>query len=171
MTLPRRFSQDDLIQLFVFCAFPIHVWSMILELQEIPSMLLQMSVNEIIGSLAYNMLFTLVESLIIYAIVLAIGLLLPRRWIHTIYVPIGSVVLTELSLFMMLFQWFDLQSYSRKYLLVLSLPILLLSILVVPRIPKLNQITHSIANRLTVLTTVYILFDVAGMIIVVTRNL
>ena len=38
----------------MFFAFPIHVWSIVYELREIPSLMLSMSGGEIVGSLAYG---------------------------------------------------------------------------------------------------------------------
>lgn len=133
-------------------------------------MLLYFSVDEIIGSLAYNMMFTLVETILIYLLVLTIGIVLHKTRIRDYYVPLCSIIISEIVLIRLVFELLINRSYSGILLITLTVLLLFLTILIVPRYPKLEDLIHSIGSRLTVLTLLYILIDLVGVFIVITRN-
>lgn len=167
--LQRHYSQQDLVQLFVFCAFPIHVWSIIFELQEVPSMLLYMNGADIVGSLAYNMTFTLVETALIYLPILIIGMVLKNQRIKDFYVTLCSILLCELVLIRILFELIQNRVFPALLLIGLCCLVILLTIIIVPNYPQLKTTTRMIASHLTVLTFIYIFIDWVGVIIVITR--
>jgi hypothetical protein len=158
------------MQLFVFSAFPIHLWTIINMLYDVPSLLLYMTGSEILASLSYNMFFALIETVIVLGVVLAIGMLMPLRWAQN-FVPFSSIILTELAIMMMLFQILAYRSFPRILLFVVFLLLLILTALTIPKYPKLQDITQKVSNRLSLLTSLYILIDLFGMIIVITRNM
>lgn len=167
--LQRHYSQQDLVQLFVFCAFPIHIWSIIFELQEVPSMLLYMNGADIVGSLAYNMTFTLVETALIYLPILIIGMVLKNQRIKDFYVTLCSILLCELVLIRILFELIQNRVFPALFLIGLCCLVILLTIIIVPNYPQLKTTTRMIASHLTVLTFIYIFIDWVGVIIVITR--
>jgi len=52
----------------------------------------------------------------------------------------------------------------------ICLLLLVLTAMIVPRYPKLSGITRTISERLIVLTSLYIVIDVVGVVIVIARN-
>ena len=117
-------------------------------------MLLYFNVDEIIGSLAYNMMFTLIETTLIYLLVLIIGMVLIKTRIGDYYVPLCSIIISEIVLLRLIFELLINRSYSGVLLITLTIFLLLLTIIIVPRYPKLKTRVHLIGSRLTVLTFV-----------------
>lgn len=157
------------MQLAVFVAFPIHIWSIVNMLRAVPSLILSMSTSEIIGSWAYNMTFTLLETIIILMFVLAIGIALSIRLNTTTYVTLSSCILSEIAVMRLLFESLTDVFSPMGFLIAACLLILILTVMLVPKNPKWKDITYSIATRLAVLTYIYIFIDVVGVIIVIVR--
>lgn len=139
-------------------------------LHDVPDIMLYMTKAEIISSLAYNMSFTLFETIFIFLIMVIFGLCLPSRWTRANFVPVSAYILTELTLMIILFKVLGFRPYSRILLGLFWCLVLILTALVVPRYPKLMKIARSIANHLIVLIAVYTLIDIVGVIIVIIRN-
>ncbi len=169
--MQKRYSGKDLIRLFVFSAFPIHVWAIIIMFRSVPSWLFYMSQSDFIGSIAYHLTFTVFETLLAFIILLAMGFLIPRRWTPEPFLTLSSVLIVELSIMAIVFQQLVLQYSSLHWMAVSCLIILAASLVILPKIPRLQQITRILAERLTILTFLYIFFDAIGVIIVIIRNL
>jgi len=170
MTFPHKYySKQDLVQLTVFVAFPIHAWSIVNMLRAVPSLILSMSASEIIGSWAYNMTFTLLETIIILLFVLTIGIALSVRMSTATFVTLSSFLLTEIALMRLLFEALTDVFPLMGFLIVACGIILILTVMLVPKDPKWKDITHAVATRFAVLTYIYIFIDVVGVIIVIVR--
>jgi hypothetical protein len=139
--------------------------------RSVPSWLLYMSNSDIVGSVAYHLLFTIFETIIIYLIILMIGLLIPKRWLPEPFLSMCAVLLTELSIMAIIFQHLVQQYSSFRWMFIVCLLTLAISIVIVPKISKLPKITRLLAERLTILTFLYVFFDIFGVVIVIMRNL
>jgi hypothetical protein len=169
-TFRKHFANRDLFHLGVFCAFLIHVWAIINMFHDIPAMLLYMNSNEIIGSLSYNMLFALFETIIIFLVLVTLGLLLPSRWTRSNFFAVACFILIELTIMITTFEILGYRPYPRVLLSGIFILILILTVLVVPRYPKMRVLARSISMRLSPLIAVYILIDLIGAVVVIARN-
>jgi hypothetical protein len=169
--LQKRYSAQDLIRLFVFCAFPIHVWAIIIMFRSVPAWLFYMSQSDFIASIAYHLTFTIFETLLAFIILIITGLLIPRRWVPEPFLTLSCVLIVELSIMAIVFQHLVLQYASLRWMFVSCLIILAASFVILPKIPKLQQITRILTDRLAILTFLYVFFDAIGVIIVILRNL
>jgi len=169
-TFYKHFAKQDLFHLGVVCVFLIHVWAIINMFHDIPAMLLYMTRNELIGSLAYNMLFALFETIIVFLILVALGLILPGRWTRSNFFPVSCYLLGELTIMIILLKILGFRPYSRALLGGICIVVLILTALVVPKYSKMSELARSVSTRLTPLTAVYILIDLVGAIIVIARN-
>lgn len=140
-------------------------------LRNVPSWILYMSGSDIVGSIAYHLLFTIFETILVYLLILIIGLLIPRRWLPQPFLSMSAVLLLELSIMAIVFQHLVQQYSSLRWMSVACLMILALSIIVVPKISILQKISRLLAERLTILTFLYVFFDIFGVAIVIVRNL
>ena len=128
-----------------------------------------MTPNEILGSWAYNMTFTLLETTIVLLFVLVVGIALSIRVDTTTFITLSSFLLTEIALMRFLFVALVDVFSSVRILIPACLFILILTVIFVPKNRKWNDITHAIATRFAVLTYIYIFIDVVGVIIVIVR--
>jgi hypothetical protein len=139
-------------------------------LRDFPSWLLYMKTYEFIGIIAYTLTFALFETLLVCGVVLAVGAVVPRRWVSNSFVPISLALLIELSIMAAVFQHFIIQEFPKKLLLASYLLLLALTAFIVVKSQKLMDIMRRVVDRLTILTFLYVFFDVVGLIIVIARN-
>jgi hypothetical protein len=140
-------------------------------LRSVPSWLFYMNQSDFIGSVAYHLTFTIFETLLVFIIVLAMGSLIPRRWAPEPFITLSSVLIVELSIMAIIFQQLVLEYSSLRWMSVACLMILAVTIVIVPKITVLQKISRLVAERLTILTFLYVLFDIFGVAIVILRNL
>jgi hypothetical protein len=166
----RRFTTQGLAQIFVYCAFPIHVWALLNMFKDVPSWVLYMPSGDVIGSVAYILSFAFFETLFVLLIVLSLGFIIPKKWVVEKYLPIVSTLLVELTVMAIIFQHFIVQHLPKRNLMIGFALILAASTLLVLRFPKVGSALSWVAERLLVLSFIYIFFDVLGVLVVILRN-
>lgn len=139
--------------------------------KDVPSWLLYMPSGEVIGSVAYTLSFALFETLVVLLIALLVGMIIPRRWVVDKYVPVVSTWLVTLAIMAIVFQHYIIHHLPKRNLVIGFSLILMLVTAITLRFPKVGEVWCWIAERLVVLTFIYIFFDVLGVLIVIIRNL
>lgn len=166
----NRLSTQDLVQLLVFSAFPIHIWAIVNMLRDVPSWLYYMKTSEVIAAIAYTLAFALFETLTVFTVLCILGMLIPRRWWTDSFVTLSSVWLVELAVMAAIFQHLIVQYLPKRLVIVGFLMLLAVTAAAVPRATRLKQIGRMISDRLAILTYLYLIVDVLGVVIVVARN-
>lgn len=166
----QRFTSQGLTQIFVYCAFPIHIWVLINMFRDVPSWLLYMRGWEIVGMVAYTLTFTLVETLLVLLVAVLIGMVVPKRWVVGRYIPLISLWLLELSIMAIVFQNHIIRHLPKRDIVIAFALILAFSSLILLRFPGVGAILRWVADRLVILSLIYIFFDVLGLLVVIVRN-
>ena len=100
-------SKKETIHSFTACAFPIYIWAIISLLHEIPALILRLSVWDLVGVIAYTISFALVESGIVFCILLTINFTLPPKFFRDKFIAISTLVVFLTSIGFMLAHFFD----------------------------------------------------------------
>ena len=138
--------------------------------RDVPSWALYMRYWELISTVAYTLAFALFETLIILLPLIVLGMLIPRRWVSSRFIPWVGVMLVEGTIAAIAFQ-IAIMNHSPKKNLVIGIGLMLgISSVLVIRYPKIGELFRSIAKRLVVLSFLYIFLDVVGLMIVIARN-
>jgi hypothetical protein len=167
-----RLSKDDFLSIFTACVLPIHFWCIISLLIDIPSWLFIYDYIELIGGIAYTLVFCLLETLLVFTGVVTFRLLLPRRWAADWFVSFSILMVFELTMTALLFQFFTVQGiYYKTELIAVSAVVIGLTALLVSKFTRLNKLIRLITNHFSILAYIYIFFDVVGLFIVLIRNL
>jgi len=169
-TFKQRFTHQALTQIFVYCAFPVHIWALFNMFKDVPSWVLYMPIGDVIGSVAYILSFAFFETLAVLLIVLFAGMIVPKRWVVEKYVPLISASLVELAVMAIVFQYFIIYHLPKRNLVIGCALILALSTFVVLRFPKVGDMLRWVSERLVVLSFIYIFFDLLGLLVVIIRN-
>lgn len=187
----RRYSIQELWSLFLICAFPLHVWTILLFLRDISWLSERTNLWDAIGVGSYGLLYAFVESLLAFVVVVLLGLFLtPRHWAVDKRISFLSLLVLILSVWGMIVQLLFLwQVFPPDWIVGLLIrwgrPLLglyLISLLfVVPSVVlpvylflRSDRMTRSIrefSERLSPLMTAYLFLDLAGLIIVIIRNI
>ena len=143
-----------------------------------------------IGAISYGLLFAFIESLLVFLVTTLSGFLLPRQWSIEKRISFLTLLILVTSLWAMvsqlLFLWnvglpawaIDALRNSGHPLRILYAACLavvagtvLLPVYFFLRAKKGVPIMQNIIERLSLLTTFYLCFDVLGVIIILIRNL
>jgi hypothetical protein len=139
--------------------------------RDVPSWVLYLRTWEVVGMVAYTLSYALFETLIVFLIVVLVGLVVPKRWIVDRYIPLASLWLVELAIMAIVFQHHIIQHLPKRNLVIGVGLILALSSLIPLRFPKFGKLLGWIADRLVILSFIYIFFDVLGLLVVILRNI
>jgi hypothetical protein len=144
-------------------------------LQEIPALKLRLSVSGILSLAAYILTFTLIEALLIWVIANILAVILPGVALREDYLGKGSMMVVMTYIWLLpLFRNFQMLLYwpvGRSLWIALFFLLLVLIQIAFMIIPELNRKLYPVIDRLAVLSGVYLLFDVAALLIIFVRNL
>jgi hypothetical protein len=184
------YSRQGLWSLFLIVAFPIHVWTFILYFRDISWITERTNSWNAIGVGAYALIFAFFESLAIFLVLFLFGLLLPRQWLEEKRIALlgalfllAAVVAVSSQLYYLLgtpFQKKILQllattNHPVRILYALNLGpsaamVLVLSCWII-KSQKAARLVLNVFERLSLLTSLYLTFDVIGLFIVIFRNI
>ena len=187
---PTWYSRRGLWSLFLVCAFPLHVWPIILAFRDFSWVAERTNAWDAIGVLAYALVFAFAESLVVFLAAVLLGFLLPRRWEEGKRIALLSILVLVTTLWAMLGQLYFLWNLSLPdqailflaqtwhplrilYLaiLVVVLPTVLIPTYLVLRSEGSTRFILGLTERLSLLASIYLLLDAAGLVVVVIRNL
>jgi len=171
-------SKNEYFQLFLVCLLPIHVWAIINLMRRASSLVLSVNSLEILGVLAYVLLFALFESLIAFAVLFTLSLILPAQFFSSKLIPVGTVLVFLASVsavFIHLYNaWeiedikFDLWAGMWAFIgLVATGP----SVYLIRRDKRIGAAIQGVVDRLSVLSMIYLFFDFLGLAAVIIRNI
>ena len=192
MTDPKTqlYSRQGLWSLFLMCALPLHFWTLLLAFRDISWLTERTNLWDAIGVLSYGLLFAFMESLIVFIIAVLLGLLISTKWEESRRIALLSILILILSFWAMYgqayFVWnisppegvlkFLAQSvHPYRYLFGISLIEVTLTVAVpaflVLHWDKFFHFVQEAIDRFSLLTSLYLILDLLGFVIVVIRNI
>jgi hypothetical protein len=193
--ITSRYSRQGLWSLFLICAFPLHLWTLILAFRDVSWLTERTNVRDAIGVVSYGMLFALIESILIFLVLVLIGLITPWRWEPERRITFLAFLVLIISVWAMIGQLLFLWNVSlpnsaieflrREFLrrsdhplrityavcLMVVTPTVLLPAYSFLRTSKAVTVMQNLMERLSLLSIFYLVFDLLGVIIIVFRNL
>jgi hypothetical protein len=188
--MKSHYSRQGLWTLFLMCAFMPHVWALILIARDMSWVTERSNAWDAIGVASYGLLFTLVESLLIFAVMCLLGLLTPRGWsIERRTAFLGVLVLSGLSwavidqlAFLVGFSppgsvlgFLARSEHPVRWMYGLAaaivLPTMLIPALWVIRSERGLRIARQVMERLALLAAFYLFFDLLGILVLLIRNI
>jgi hypothetical protein len=172
----QRASRADLSLAFVAIAFPLHVWAIINILDFLPAWLLRLSAWELTGVISYALVDALLESCVLWAVLVILSFILPRKWLADKFVALSCVLVWVLAawaalvqfIFVSILQWGPAQLVPGLLLVLFSFGLVYW---LVQRYGKFAGWIKQLAQGLVILTYFYMVFDLLGLVIVILRNL
>ncbi len=185
----KQYTKQGLWSLFLICAFPLHVWTFILAFRDFSWVTERTNAWDAVGVMSYGLVFAFIESLVIFLIAVLLGFLIAKTWDPERRVTVmGHMALTA-SLWAVITSLFFLipislpssviaflvkQAHPLRVLYGVSLVLVGLTVFVptmlILRSQAFFRAIRGVFERLATLTTLYLFFDVVGLIIVILRN-
>jgi hypothetical protein len=185
-----HYTRQGLWSLFLMCVFPLHAWALILAFRDVSWVTERTNSWDAVGVVSYGMMFTLIETVLLFGIFVLLGYLVRPPWNPEQRVTLLSLLVLLLSLWAILEQLFFLVGvtipgwFVRLALIgghplrnLYALAIVLVAVTIaVPvwlllRTRRMYAGMRAVMDRLSILSVFYLLLDVVGVVIVIVRNL
>ena len=186
----KRYSKSGLWSLYLTCAFPLHVWTIILSLRDFSWVAERTNSWDAIGVVSYGLVFALVESLLVFLVALLLGFLISKKWDEDRRIALMGLLVFITSLWAIIsYLYFMLNvsvpcksilfmaglAHPLRFLYAVSfalvVPTIVLPTFLMLRSEKLLQGLQGFFERLSLLTQFYLFFDFVGLVIIIVRNI
>lgn len=186
----NQYSRQGLWSLFLMCAFPIHLWALLMIFNDVGWVSKRTNSWDAAGLASYGMVIAFFESVIFFIVITLLGFLVSPKWDKDRRLALMSALALILSLWGMISQLFFLLgvSFSPRWLLpltqmnhpvrllylialILTMPTIILPTYVILFKDKAVRFMLDVIERISLLAAVYLFFDTVGLIIVIIRNI
>jgi hypothetical protein len=176
--------------LFSAVAFPIHVWAILLFLQDFSWLAERTNTWDAVGVGAYSLSLALIESGVVFLVAALLGLLISTKWDQITRVALMGTLVIIVSFWAILGQLWFLWEWSLPTSWIVALanqahplrilylatfaivfPTVVVATIVQFSSSKINRLTYEFFDRLSLLITLYLFLDLVSIIIVIIRNL
>lgn len=185
----RLYTGKTLLQLFMVCAFPLHLWTLLMAFRDFGWVALRTDAWDALGLVAYALVIALLESAAVFFVTVLLGLLVPWSWpaekraallgMLVLLISAWSVLAKLYSLYGLpipasLQQFLVQAGHPLRYVwgfvfLLVAASILLPTIWIV-RSARLQEGLLSVYERLVTLSSLYLFLDFLGLVVIATRN-
>jgi len=185
----KRYSKQGLWSLFLICAFPLHVWTIILAFRDFSWVSERTNSWDAVGVASYGLIFAFVESLVVFLAAILLGFLISKKWSEDRRIALIGILVFVTSLWAMVSYLYFMLGWSVPgeailFMAGLAHPlrflyaVILFLVGITISIPayftlqsdKFLQGVQGLFGRLSLLTLFYLFFDFAGLVIIVIRN-
>jgi hypothetical protein len=173
-------SRAEALPVFATLVFFVFTWALYRLAWNLPSWLYYLTVGEILALVAYVLAHCLVESLLIFGVVALLGVLLPPKIFREKFISMGTAIALLLSGSAILLQRkVGILLKFELWQVILTLTGIVVVMLVVPfffalvfnRFPKTVRLLQSLGERMTIFAYLYVPLSLAGLFVVLLRNL
>lgn len=185
----KRYSKQGLWSLFLVCAFPLHVWTIILAFRDFSWVTERTNSWDAIGVVSYGLIFAFIESVVVFLVATLLGFLVSKKWNEDRRISLMGILVLITSLWAIInYLYFMLNvsvpggtilfmaglAHPLRFIYTVSLVLVGLSVVIpvyfVLRLEKFLKGIQGLFERLSLLTLFYLFFDFVGLVIVIVRN-
>lgn len=193
-------SRAELWTVLIVTIFVTHIWGIIQFLNRVPALILRLTFTEILAVAAYNHFYLLLESLSVVGLLALLAFTLPQNWLRKQFRVQAGLIVILMAVSSALFHYSGsivgaLQTPWENLLRAIGIPeadlggyflFLLLGIMglwmflflaALPALPRFSQKPgvqtryNDFIERASVLSGLFLTFDLLGLITVILRNL
>jgi len=186
----KHYSRRGLWTLFLACAFPIHVWAIILIFNDLEWIAERSNFLDALGVASYGLVFAFVESLLLFLAATLLGFLVSAKWNEDRRIALMAAVTTVLALWAIGGQVYIFMNapfpenwiaflgslgrplrflYAAAFALVL--PTVALPTWLILKFDKPLKFASAALEKISLLTAFYLFFDFVGLVVLTLRNL
>jgi len=167
-------TSQEIQNIFGFLVFVIFTWSIRGFLYKLPSFLLYYGVGKIIGTLAYMLSFSLVESIVLFMLLLVVVVSLPGAWLRNGFSWKAGLLILALSAFSLFLQSsITFRLPSAKALIIASALIvtgLFTLWFLCAKYQRVRTVTELTMENFSIFVYLYLPLGLLSVLIVILRN-
>ena len=186
----KYYSRQGLWTLFLACAFPIHAWAIILILKDMEWIAERSNFLDSIGVASYGLIFAFAESFLLFLAATSLGFLVSTKWSAERRVALMSALVTILALWTIAGQLYFFMNapfpeswiafflslghplrwlYAAAFAIVL--PTVAIPTWLILKFEKPLKSVTAALEKISLLTSFYLFFDLIGLVVLAFRNL
>jgi len=185
----KQYSKQGLWTLFLVCAFPFHIWTIVLAFRDFSWVTERTNSWDAVGVLSYGLIFAFIESVVVFLAIVLLGFLVSKKWEEDRRnVMLGNLVLIASLWAMASYLFFMLNvtlpgqavdflvqlKHPVRFLYAVSLALagitVMLPTYLILQSNKILNLVKGLFERLSLLTIFYLFFDFIGLVVVIIRN-
>jgi len=185
-----RFSAPGLWKLFTSAGLITHVWAFVLILQDYSWLVERSNAWGAVGVGAYGLVTALVESILVFFVLILIGFVLPKAWSEAKRLAVLAVTVWVVSLFAIANQLYFLlgKPFPMSVLQILAasehplwflygsaigfaFSVILTLYIAILKSNKVVEWVSAAADRVSTLMALYLFIDFISLVIVIIRNI
>lgn len=168
-------TRQDLFTVFLACVFPIHIWALFNVMREVPAWILRMSTWEMAGVIAYTQFYALIEAVIVFLGMVLLITILPIGGLRKRFVSVATAVILISSIWFIILHLNGQMLDQRQVVLVAAwagtyLLALVGALFALFRSEKVANFFAQFAQRVVVLSVIYLFIDLLSLVLIVVRN-
>lgn len=180
-------SRRDIFLVYAVTTTTIHLWALLNFLREVPGYILRAQLGFILAVLSYTLASCLIESLIVTSLVVLLATITPRRFLLDRFVPQASILVLVPAFWIIPVHYQAIIIHGLltnlattafpAYIALVAMWLITFIVALIDfsiifrRYPKVDAGIRDVADRLTVLTSVFILLGVISLGNMLVRNL
>ncbi|MBK5108341.1 MAG: hypothetical protein JJE12_09420 [Anaerolineales bacterium] len=158
-------SRKEALLVMSACIFPIHIWITIVFLYNFPSLILRANIWQILGVLAFALIFAFFESLVLFGFLVLLAALLPRRFFRERFVYLGTLLALVIPGFALLVNTQFMHESSWAWIPVIGLTAA--GLFASLRRPVDDSRQTVLAERFTLISSLYFVLDMLALLYLV----
>lgn len=185
-----RYSRPGLWSLFLMCALPLHVWTLILAFRDVSWVAARTNAWDAVGIISYGLVFAFIESLTVFLAVALLGVLVSTRWpedrrialLGVLAIAAGAWAIAAQAYFVWslhlpaaFLEFLARSAHPLRILFALGfglvIPTVFLPAWAVLRSDRFLGSVQAAIERLAVLIGFYLFLDILGLLVIIIRNI
>jgi len=175
--LKRLPDWQSIIGVYATAVFVIYGWMLFRSFWKVPSWMFFLSLGEILSVYAYSFVVAFIESMVVLAVLILVGFVLPAGWWNDRFTSLGMIwlIVVEGSIMLRLYEirapaFWEEFVYNQGAWWATTLALALVLSLVVSRINWLRKGFELFAERLVVFLYFYMPITGISFLVVILRN-
>lgn len=188
MKIKSKLTRAEALNLLLVCAFPVHLWAIIVLIYDLSWYLEKRSLSFFLGVSGYGLAFAILESVLFFGFIYLLTFLFPRSWKGSAPMAVAGAVALVIAFWAIVnqvflltseispewFEWIMLRVfYRQRQLYPIFWVILLISaifpVALLPRWERGQKGMLAFIEKITILVPIYLLFDLIGIAAAITR--
>lgn len=166
-----KLTTHELLMVFAICSFPVHVYTIVNVLYDVPAWMKYMPLWDLAGAISYALAFALLEAIALFLPLVLAGWVMPKNWLRGNFVALSFAFVLEAVVMALVIQGNETLLWDKGLLLKIFVGVYAGLMALIYLFPKINTFVVSIGERILVLFYLYITLDVLAIIAVIVRNI
>lgn len=168
LIISRLPSRQDSFLVLSACIFPIHSWHTIVFLYNIEKLVKKATIFQLFGVYSYILLIALLESLTLFGFIVLISIILPERLFRDRFVYLGASLAILLAGLAILSSTLPFQ--NKSWIVSIFIILIVVYSLYIIRRPKEKIQVSGLAERLTLISSIYLFLDFLSIVYITLRQ-